>query len=77
MNSYAHTLKDQAEAALTDPRFDFVAKYHAVADLRRLARKHPGVLDGQTICALERLLLSNAFHRARQAYFLFREAASE
>ncbi len=76
MAPYFHTLKDQAEAALTDTRFDFVAKYHAVADLRRLARKHPGVLDVQTIFALERLLQSKAFCRVRQAYFLFREAAS-
>ena len=76
MASYSHTLKNQAEAALTDHRFDFIAKYHAVADLRRLARKHPGVLDGQTIGALKRLLQSNAFRKVRQAYFLFREAAS-
>jgi hypothetical protein len=58
------------------PTFDFIATYHAVADLRRLARKHPGVLDTQTIGALERLLHSNAFQKVRQAYFLYREAAS-
>ncbi|MBC2710192.1 MAG: SidJ-related pseudokinase [Desulfosarcina sp.] len=76
MVHYPNTLKGQAEAALDDPRFDFIAKHHAVADLRRLARKHMGVLDGHTISALERLLQSNAFSRVRQAYFLFREAAS-
>ena len=76
MAAYPHTLKNQAETALVDPRFDFIAKYHAVADLRRLAQKHPGVLDRQTIFALEQLLLSSAFGRVRQAYFLFREAAS-
>ena len=76
MASFPHTLKSQAEAALDNPRFDFIATYHAVADLRRLARKHPGVLDGQTISALERLLQSNVFRKVRQAYFLFREAAS-
>jgi hypothetical protein len=69
-------LKNQAETALIDPRFDFIAKYHAVADLRRLARKHPGVLDRQTIRALEQLLQSNAFRKIRQAFVLFREAAS-
>jgi hypothetical protein len=69
-------LKNQAETALIDPRFDFIAKHHAVADLRRLARKHPGVVDGQTIDALERLLQSKAFREIRQAYILFREAAS-
>jgi len=73
---YLYTLKVQAEAALTDPCFDFIATYHAVTDLRRLARKTPEILNGQTIDALERLLLSDAFDRARQAYFLFREAAS-
>ena len=56
MTSYPHTLKKQAEAALSDPHFDFIATYHGVADLRRLARKYPGVLDGQTIYALEQLL---------------------
>ncbi len=76
MNAYPHTLKNQAEAALVNPRFDFIAKYHAVADLRRLAKKHPGVLDRQTIFALKQLLQSGAFGRVRQAYFLFREAAS-
>lgn len=76
MTSYSDTLKNQAEAALIDPRFDFFAKYHAVADLRSLARRHPGVLDGQTIASLEQLLQSNAFPRVRQSYFLFREAAS-
>jgi hypothetical protein len=76
MDAYPQTLKDQAEAALNDPHFDFIATYHAVADLRRLARKHPGVLDTQTIGALERLLHSNAFQKVRQAYFLYREAAS-
>ncbi len=76
MHTFPYTLKNHAEAALNDPRFDFIATYHAVADLRRLARKHPGVLDGQTIFALEGLLQSNAFRRVRQAYFLFREAAS-
>ncbi len=76
MTSFLHTLKNQAEAALTNPRFDFIAKYHAVADLRRLAQKHPGVLDGQTISALEQLLLSRDFDSVRQAFFLFREAAS-
>ena len=76
MDAYPHTLKNQAEAALVDPHFDFIAKYHAVADLRRLARKHPGVLDGQTIDALERLLQANAFREIRQSFFLFREAAS-
>ncbi len=76
MTSYSHTLKTQAETALEDPRFDFIAKYHAVADLRQLARKHPGVLDERTIDALEQLLQSDAFGRIRQAYILFREAAS-
>jgi hypothetical protein len=76
MTSFPHTLKNQAEAALDDPRFDFIATYHAVADLRRLARTHTEVLDGQTIGAIERLLLSQAFRKVRQAYFLFREAAS-
>ncbi|MEE4114018.1 MAG: SidJ-related pseudokinase, partial [Desulfobacteraceae bacterium] len=69
-------MKNQAEAALTNPCFDFIAKYHAVADLRRLAKKYPGVLDGQTLFALKQLLQSGAFGRVRQAYFLFREAAS-
>ena len=76
MTSFPHTLKNQAETALVEPRFDFIAKYHAVADLRRLAQKHPGVLDSQTIFSVEKLLLSSAFGRVRQAYFLFREAAS-
>ncbi|WP_372679477.1 SidJ-related pseudokinase [Desulfosarcina sp.] len=76
MNAYPHTLKNQAETALVDPRFDFIAKYHAVADLRRLAKKHPGVLDRQTIFALKQLLQSGAFGKVRQAYVLFREAAS-
>ena len=76
MDAYPHTLKDQAEGALVDPRFDFIAKYHAIADLRRLAKKHPGVLDRQTIFALKQLLQSSNFGRVRQAYFLFREAAS-
>ena len=76
MTPYPQTLRRQAEAALDDPRFDFIATYHAVADLRRLARTHTEVLDGQTIGAIERLLLSQAFRKVRQAYFLFREAAS-
>ncbi|BBO68771.1 hypothetical protein DSCA_27010 [Desulfosarcina alkanivorans] len=76
MAAYPHTLKSQAEAALDDPHFDFIATYHAVADLRRLAQKHPGVLDEGTLFALERLLQSSAFRKIRQSYFLFREAAS-
>ena len=76
MTPYPHNFKSQAEAALDDPRFDFIATYHAVADLRRLARTHTEVLDGQTIGALERLLQGQAFRKVRQAYFLFREAAS-
>lgn len=76
MESYFLTLKSQAEAALTDPDFDFIAAYHAVADLRRLARRHPGVLDHQTVGSLEHLLQSKRFSHVRQAYFLFREAAS-
>jgi hypothetical protein len=76
MSTYPHTLKHQAETALVDPRFDFIAKYHAVADLRRLAQTHPDVLDGQTISAIGRLLLSRAFGSLRQAYILFREAAA-
>ncbi len=76
MHAYADTLKNRAETALIDNRFDFIAKYHAVADLRQLAKKHPGVLDRQTIYALEQLLQSNAFRKMRQAYILFREAAS-
>ena len=75
-NDFAHTLKGQAETALTDPCFDFIAKYHAVTDLRQLARKQPGVLDDITISALEQLLQSTAFRKVRQAYVLFREAAS-
>jgi hypothetical protein len=70
------SLKARAEAALGDPHFDFIAKYHAVADLRRLARQTPGILDHATICALEELLKSNAFRKVRQAYFLFRETAA-
>jgi hypothetical protein len=76
MTSFPHTLKNQAEAALDDTRFDFIATYHAVADLRRLARTNPEILDGQTIGAIERLLQGQAFREVRQAYFLFREAAS-
>lgn len=75
-NDFAHTLKGQAETALTDPCFDFIAKYHAVTDLRQLARKQPGVLDEITINSLEQLLQSRAFGKVRQAYVLFREAAS-
>ena len=69
-------LKRQAETALTDSRFDFIAKYHAVADLRQLARKHTQLLDGQTLSALADLLESKEFHHVRQSYFLFREAAA-
>ena len=76
MSAYPTTLKSRAESALTDPHFDFIATYHAVADLRRLAVQHPGLLDGDTIFALRRLLTSGAFGKVRQAYFLFREAAS-
>ncbi|BBO92283.1 SidJ-related pseudokinase [Desulfosarcina ovata] len=71
----SHSIKKQAEAALTGVHFDFIAKYHAVTDLRRLARKEPGTLDRETITALEQLLRSDAFSRVRQSYFLFREAA--
>jgi hypothetical protein len=74
--SFSHTLKEQAEAALTDSRFDFIAKYHAVSDLRRLARKKTEVLDEESLLALERLLHSDVFQEVRQAYFLFREAAA-
>lgn len=76
MDTYSQTLKDRAETALVDPRFDFIAKYHAVADLRQLAREHPPVLNRHTISALEQLLQSTAFSKVRQAYILFREAAS-
>jgi len=76
MNAFPQTLKNQAETALVDPRFDFIAKYHAIADLRRLARKHPAVLAGQAIAALAQLLQSNAFSNVRQFLFLCREAAS-
>ncbi len=76
MNTYPASLKSRAESALNDPHFDFIATYHAVADLRRLARQHPGLLDAATISALRQLLTSGAFGKVRQAYFLFREAAS-
>jgi hypothetical protein len=76
MDRFALTRKRQAEAAIIDVQQDFIATYHAVADLRHLARSHAGVVDGQTIVALEYLLQSKAFEKARQAAFLFREAAS-
>ena len=75
MSAYPNTLKQQAEQALVDSRFDFIAKYHAVTDLRRLARKTPRILDRQTLTAIETLLRSEQFSRVRQSYFLFREAA--
>ena len=75
MSSYSKQLKSQAEKALVDPNFDFIATYHAVSDLRRLAKNTPETLDEQTISSLKELLQSNAFNNARQAYFLFREAA--
>lgn len=75
-SSFPVKLKAQAEEALTHPHYDFIAKYHAVADLRQLARKHTGVLDEKTLCALEHLLQTQAFRKIRQSYFLFREAAS-
>ncbi|WP_319521584.1 SidJ-related pseudokinase [uncultured Desulfosarcina sp.] len=75
-SSFPDRLKAQSEEALTHPHYDFIAKYHAVADLRRLARKHTGVLDEKTLAALEDLLRTRAFRKIRQSYFLFREAAS-
>jgi hypothetical protein len=75
MADYPHTLKQQAEQALVDSRFDFIAKYHAVTDLRQLVHKTPNVLDRQTITAVEILLRSDQFGKIRQSYFLFREAA--
>ncbi len=75
MPTYAHTLKKQALSALLDPSFDFIATYHAVADLRRLAQKHPGVMDERTVETAARLLVSNDHENARQSYFLFREVA--
>ncbi|HSO19251.1 MAG TPA: SidJ-related pseudokinase, partial [Desulfosarcina sp.] len=75
-STFPETLKRRAEDALADPRFDFIATYHAVADLRSLAKRAPGVLDDRTLGALSRLLRSDAFANVRQAYFLFREAAS-
>lgn len=76
MPAYLQTRKHQAETALVDSRFDFIAKYHAVGDLRRLASSDPELLDGATIAALETLLQTRAFRRMRQSYILFREAAS-
>ncbi len=76
MPSDAPTMKTRAETALVDDRFDFIAKYHAVADLRQLARTRPQPLDQRTIDALTVLLRSDRFRRMRQSYFLFREAAS-
>jgi len=75
-SSFPVTLKAQSEEALTHPHYDFIAKYHAVADLRQLARKHPGNLDAKTLAALEDLLRTRTFRKIRQSYFLFREAAS-
>jgi len=75
-SSFPATLKARSEEALTHPHYDFIAKYHAVADLRRLARKHTGVIDEKTLDALEHLLRTRAFRKIRQSYFLFREAAS-
>jgi hypothetical protein len=76
MPSYPYPRKHQAESALVDSRFDFIAKYHAVTDLRQLARETPAVLDQETIAAVETLLRSDQFSRVRQSYFLFREAAT-
>ncbi len=76
LHSLSQSLKERAEDALTDPHFDFIAKYHAVSDLRRLARQAPGILDDATIAAVEHLLTSTAFDKVRQAYFLFRESAA-
>ena len=75
MSTYPYTLKQQAEQALVDSRFDFIAKYHAVTDLRSMAHKTAHILDQQTIAAVESLITSNPFSRVRQGYFLFREAA--
>ena len=75
MSAYPITLKKQAEHALVDANFDFIAKYHAITDLRRLLKKTPGILDRQTIFAVTTLLQADQFHRDRQSYFLFREAA--
>ena len=71
-----HSVKSQAETALVDNHFDFIAKYHAIADLRHLARTTPHRLDERTIGALGILLRSDRFRRVRQRYFLFREAAA-
>ena len=70
------TIKARAEAALIDDRFDFIAKYHAVTDLRDLARKRPELLDPKTITALDALIRTDRFDHVRQRYFLFREAAT-
>ncbi len=68
-------IKQQAEHALVDPQFDFIAKYHAVTDLRRLLRHTPNSLDRKTLAAVEALLQSDQFKTVRQNYFLYREAA--
>ena len=73
---YPQTLKGQAESALIDSSFDFIAKYHAVADLRWLARKHTDILDGQTLVILTQFLHAREFLHLRQSYFLYREAAA-
>jgi len=76
MSTYPRQLKKQAESALCDSRYDFIATYHAVNDLRQLARHHTGILDALTLAAVAELLQTEAFDGFRQAYVLFREAAS-
>jgi hypothetical protein len=76
MTTASQSTKAHAEQALVDDRFDFIAKYQAVTDLRDLARNTPRVLDTATIVALERLIRSDRFSGVRQSYFLFREAAA-
>ena len=74
--SFPQALKCQAETALTSSHFDFIAKYHAVADLRRLAHQQTTILDDQTLVALAQLLQTQDVEHVRQSYFLFREAAA-
>jgi hypothetical protein len=65
----------RARQAIEQPAYDFIAKFYAAYDLRKLADRDSGAIDPRTVTALERLLLDNRFHHQRQRLFLYREAA--
>jgi hypothetical protein len=60
---------------LSDSRYDFQARYIAVANLKNLAMRAPEIVSGECYQSVANILDNELSNGERQAFFFYREAA--